>query len=177
MSSPPKSRREPLPLPRAGPAREPDPVVKAILAPLPKLHGLGDEAVASPVGRPRDPRALEAPACFAVAALQRLSPGDHLALARSPCAKATLAAAGLEILVRLSRADLLHPPLDANLAAELVPPEDRGGVRAFRELPALPALVIGVEDESAPIQALEKDHAGGWPPAPRRGSEGHRGGL
>src|SRR3546814_3095978 len=52
-----------------------------------------------------------------------------------------------------------HRPLDADLAAQRLPVKEQRDVRVRRQLAALAAVEIGVEDETVGAMPLEQHHA------------------
>ena len=81
--------------------------------------------------------------------VQQLAARNHLALpARSPGSEPAPERPREEVCGRLGLVDPRHSALHSNLAAELVPVEEKRGARVLLELLSLPAFVIRVEDES-----------------------------
>src|SRR5207245_654981 len=63
-----------------------------------------------------------------------------------------------EVLLRLRATQLAHGPRDANLMARDGPVEDERGAAVPRQVSALATSVVGIEEEGAVLDALEKHH-------------------
>src|SRR6185436_11056448 len=113
--------REALRPPAAvGPEQEVLAVVQAVGAALPQLDGVGPQAVAAPVVRPRDV-AREPPVHLPHSLLELLAVPDHRALGRRPRAELGAARAGGEVGVRLLGGQPLDRALEPGGAVERLP--------------------------------------------------------
>src|SRR4029453_5616673 len=135
----------------------PEPVVETEGPALPELDRVGDEAVAAPVRRARHLRATEPFLLRGDPALELVAIVDHSALGRRPRADLGPPRPRGEVGVGLA----VGPPFAVaghrHLAIELAPQDDECRVRVLGELPALPALNIGVEDEPALVGRAQQD--------------------
>ena len=136
-------------------------VVQAVVAVLPELVDRRRETHPSPERRPRDVVRI-ALANRLPARLEVCPAADRLALTGRPGAELARARPRREIHVGLGRLDLRDLALDADLSTDRVPVEDERTSWVLAEVARLPALVVRVEDEPAPVHSAEEDH-------PRRG--------
>src|SRR5258706_14489123 len=134
------------------------PVGQPVRAALPELDRLRDEPVAAPVRRARR-MVAELALLFREQFLQNRAIGHPFALRRGPGREARAQRTGREVGVRFLGADFLDHALDPHLALQIRPEEHRAGGGAGLELASFAAEVVGIEDETAALDALEQDHA------------------
>jgi hypothetical protein len=94
-------------------------------------------------------------------------PGADLALPR---------AAG-EVGVGLGGVDRRDLALDADLASQAFPVEQQRRLGGRQQLPALAALIVGVEHEALGVIALQQHHPAGRHAVLAHGGQGHGGGI
>ena len=82
-----------------------------------------------------------------------------------------------EVRLGLVARDARDGSFDPDLTVELGPVEERRGVRVRVELLGLAAVVVGVEDQPALVEATQEHDTRRRPPVPGRGRDGHRRGL
>src|SRR5882724_6579017 len=125
---------------------------------LPELDQPREHAEPRPVGWPRHGADAELGGELRDPLLELEAGGQRTRLLRSPGADLAGARPRREIGVGLFRGHLLHGPFDTHLALRGFPVKAERRLRMGQQLSALAALVVGVEDESAVIHALEQHH-------------------
>jgi tRNA1Val (adenine37-N6)-methyltransferase len=151
--------------------------VEAATTSLPELDADGGEAEAAPVGRARDVLPLKASLGLGEARFEHRAGSDDLALRGGPGTDLAEARALAEIVLALLAGYRGDPAKDSDLALDGCPEEDQGSVGAGGQLGALAAAVVGEEDKSTVVDALEQHHARGRVPVGVGGGEGHGVGL
>ncbi len=151
--------------------------MQAAATALPEFDGLGVHAVAAPVGRRGD-------FGTGVFFIQRLhgvlkhgAAVDDGTLLRDPRAKLAGARTGVEVGVAFFAGEAGDRALDDDLALQRDPRKQQGNTGVFGEIAALAALVVGVKNEAASVEALEQNRARGRTALSRRGGERHGVGL
>src|SRR5215210_8594082 len=136
-------------------------VVQPVFAPLPELDGVGLDPVAAPERRAWDLTPL-------VLSLQRLYPLlqnfpvlNGPALLGSPRSEAASTRTAGEVSVGFFFRETASFSLDPDLPLQLAPVEEQGARGIGFKLAGLASLVVGVEDETAPVVALQEYGAGG----------------
>src|SRR5262245_17915885 len=152
------SGSEALNLPGAAAARIEEPVMQPVLASLPEFDPLRDHPVAAPIVRPRGIVTVGG-LFFLDRGLQKRAIRNDRALNGSACRQARARGPARKVLVGFLSAHLPDAPFDAHLPLELRPQEHEAGLRPCRELAALAALVVRIEDEAAVVHALEEHRA------------------
>src|SRR5262249_8941238 len=137
-------------------------VVQAELARFPELDGDGADPVAAPPARPGDQSARVLLVEVVEPLGEELVAVERPALARGPGAELALAGPAREVRVRFLLGHVLDGTLDAHLLAEIRVVDAERGAGVLLELVALAAGAIGVEDEAARVEGLEKDDANRW---------------
>src|SRR2546426_2630526 len=169
-------RRQPLTAPASIPELQiAEPVVQPVRATLPELNRGRRDAVSAPTRRARDRLATVALTHLAHAPLKKLARSDSATLPRSDRGETAAARSAHEVVVRFLRRDAAHGALDADLSVELGPDEDERGTSVRRQLPALTAVVVGEEQETALVDPAQEHRAGRGPPA--RGGRCDRHGI
>jgi len=149
-------------------------VMEAILAVLPELNPVRQEAIPAPEWRQRNLAAVVLSLEPAHSLLEDVPTLDLLALARRPGAKLTAARTCPEVLRRLLLAYALDAAFDANLPSQGMPVEHERSLRVSLELATFPALVVRVEDEAVLVDAMQEDDPGGGPSVRIRSRQSHR---
>src|SRR5271166_5572178 len=155
-------------------ALELKPLVQSRRAVAPELDLDRLQAIAPPVVGPRDRGACKPPF---VGHDRRFQSGARLERPRllaRPGADLAPPRPGGEIGVALGAGQLGHRAPEPRLAAKRLPVEQRRRLRLALELAPLGALDIGVEDETARVRALAKDHPRVGQPTGVDGGERHR---
>src|SRR3546814_19481719 len=91
-------------------------------------------------------------------ALEQSAGRKRARLVRRPCAQLRITGTAGEICVGFLRADGFDAPFDADLAAQRLPVEAKRSLGIGGTFSAFPALIIGVEDETANIKTLAHHH-------------------
>ena len=140
---------------------------------LPEFHALGREAETAPVRRDRYRQASVLALDRLVTVLQHRAVGDDAALLRDPGTQLAGVGTAVKIGLALLAGRLGHCALDDDLPLQGEPGKYERSVRVGRELAALAALVIGEEDKTAAVDALEQRRAGRRTPVLGGGGNRH----
>ena len=151
--------------------------MQAAAAPLPKFHGLRGNAVSSPVGRHRH---FGAGVFFFQglhAVFQHGATVDDGTLLRHPCAELVGARPRVEIGFAFLDGKANDRAFDDDLPFKRHPLEQQGNAGVFGKIAALAAVVVGVKNETASVEAFEQNGARRRPALARGGGERHGIGL
>ena len=139
----------------------------------PELDSRRQHAKTRPMRRPGYLADAEFHGVFRHRLLQGEAALQRAGLARCPGADPAPAGAAGVICVGLGLRHRLHLAFHANGAGQAFPVKEQRGMRICGQFHALAAFEIGVEDETARIDTLEKDHSGTWPSIGRAGRQAH----
>ena len=138
-------------------------VVDAELAFHPQLHGVGNQAISAPVGRPRyihgDMVGFGAARAFignpqsarrrGHVAFERLARFHGPALFAGPGAETALPGTRTKIGVVLGIRKQIDAPLDTHLSVAMIPMKYRAGSAVRLKLPTFAGMIVGVENDRA----------------------------
>src|SRR5690606_3404116 len=127
-----------------------------------------------PARRSRHLLSLEARLHRGEARLERLAAVERSRLVARPGAELAVAAARREIGVGGGIGDRSGNPLDTDLPAQRFPVKEQRHMGVRRQLAALAAVEVGIEDEAVGAMALEQHHAQRRLAVGRRRRERHR---
>ena len=135
------------------------------------------DAISAPERRAGDGLPGEARFGRGVLLVELFARCEHLALRRRPRARLAAARTAGEVRVRFVCRQALDRPFDPNLLLERRPVKAQRRVRIGGELARLAALVVGVKDEPALVDAAQQHHAHRRPAVRVRGRERDRRGV
>ena len=152
-------------------------LVKAIGPVLPEFNPSGLDSKTRPVRRPRNCLPLEFLLELRNPFFEISGVFDRLALNGRPGANLTESLTGSEIRIGLFICNFRHSAFDSYLNLQRRPMKTERSLGVREEMPALAALIVGVENESTLIERLEQNNSDRWlAPVFDRG-EGHRVGI
>ena len=147
-------RREPFDEPTVSVAPVADSIVQPARPALPELGRLDDQPPAAPERRTRHVATGEALRCTSARRRSSSARSASTSLCGdAQAARLTLSWPAGEVVIALVVVDTLDVAPQADLAVQLEPGEDGGGVRVGVELAALGAAVVGEEHDGAVVGA------------------------
>src|ERR1043166_7821388 len=151
--------------------------MQPVRAALPELVLAGSDALAAPVGRPRNLAPAEALRGFGPLRFEYAPIRYDLALVRRPGADAAPLGPGPVVGVGIGVADRLDAAAHPDQALQLAPPETERGLRGNGPILALAAAGVRKEHHAVLVEAFQQHDARRGRAVPPGGGKGHCAGL